>query len=173
MPRPPSWRPISEDICAMSRSWPVRPAPATGLASTFAAIGLALRLPLRRGAADLGGSGANLPVAAYQARADRADRITEFMTGMFKVSDPSAARGNSITAREILDKASKDIDTGLAKDPVLSGAMMQSHGGRIRRALDCTRKHSLCWQSAGYPTPRRGAIESRNSHLEEASGLGY
>ena len=48
---------------------------------------------------------------------DRADRITEFMTNMFKVSDPSEARGNSITAREILDKASKDIDTGLAKDP--------------------------------------------------------
>src|SRR5579863_4364276 len=50
---------------------------------------------------------------------DRADRVTEFMTGMFKVSDPSAARGNSITAREILDKASKEIDTGLNKDPEL------------------------------------------------------
>ena len=43
---------------------------------------------------------------------DRADRIAAFMTGMFKVSDPSVARGNSITAREILDKASKEIDTG-------------------------------------------------------------
>src|SRR5207245_1953336 len=31
---------------------------------------------------------------------DRANRITEFMTGMFKVADPSEARGNSITARE-------------------------------------------------------------------------
>jgi len=37
---------------------------------------------------------------------DRANRITDFMTGMFKVSDPSEARGNSITAREILDNAS-------------------------------------------------------------------
>src|SRR6266849_2215272 len=46
---------------------------------------------------------------------DRANRITDFMTGMFKVSDPSEARGNSITAREILDKASKEIDAGLAK----------------------------------------------------------
>jgi serine/threonine protein kinase len=50
---------------------------------------------------------------------DRADRVTKFMTNMFKVSDPSEARGNSITAREILEKASKDIDTGLAKDPEL------------------------------------------------------
>jgi len=48
---------------------------------------------------------------------DRADRITEFMTNMFKMSDPSEARGNSVTAREILDKASTEVDTGLAKDP--------------------------------------------------------
>jgi len=56
---------------------------------------------------------------------DRADRITSFMTDMFKVSDPSAARGNSITAREILDKASKEIDPGLSKDPELQAQMMQ------------------------------------------------
>jgi hypothetical protein len=35
---------------------------------------------------------------------DRGNRVTEFMEGMFKVSDPSAARGNSITAREVWRK---------------------------------------------------------------------
>jgi non-specific serine/threonine protein kinase/serine/threonine-protein kinase len=59
---------------------------------------------------------------------DRADRVTEFMSGMFKVSDPSQARGNSITAREILDKAAKDIDSGLAKDPELQAQMMSMMG---------------------------------------------
>ena len=59
---------------------------------------------------------------------DRADRITEFMTSMFKVSDPSEARGNSITAREILDKSSKDIDTSLAKDPEMKARMLQVMG---------------------------------------------
>jgi eukaryotic-like serine/threonine-protein kinase len=59
---------------------------------------------------------------------DRADRVTEFMTGMFKVSDPSEARGNDIRAREILDKASKDIETGLAKDPELQAQMMHVMG---------------------------------------------
>jgi len=59
---------------------------------------------------------------------DRADRVTAFMTGMFKVSNPSEARGNDIKAREILDKASKDIDTGLAKDPELQAQMMQVMG---------------------------------------------
>src|ERR1700734_2287349 len=56
---------------------------------------------------------------------DRAMRITEFMTGMFKVADPSEARGNSVTVREILDKASKDIRLGLGRDPQVQAQMMQ------------------------------------------------
>lgn len=59
---------------------------------------------------------------------DRANRIAGFMTRMFKVSDPSQARGNSITAREVLDKASKEIDTGLAKDPETQAQMMDTMG---------------------------------------------
>jgi eukaryotic-like serine/threonine-protein kinase len=59
---------------------------------------------------------------------DRATRVTDFMTSMFKVSDPSEARGNSVTAREILDKASANIDTGLAKDPELQAQMMHVMG---------------------------------------------
>jgi len=55
---------------------------------------------------------------------DRANRITTFMTRMFEVSNPSEARGNSVTAREILDKASQDIQSGMAKDPELQAQMM-------------------------------------------------
>ena len=59
---------------------------------------------------------------------DRADRITTFMTNMFEVSDPSEARGNSITAREILDKSSKEIDSTLAQDPEAQAQMMEVMG---------------------------------------------
>ena len=59
---------------------------------------------------------------------DRANRITDFMTGIFKVSDPSERVGNTVTAREILDKAAHDIDTGLAKDPELQARMMHVMG---------------------------------------------
>ena len=59
---------------------------------------------------------------------DRATRITDFMTGMFKVSDPSQARGNDVTAREILDKASTEIDPGLSKDPELQAQLMFTMG---------------------------------------------
>jgi serine/threonine protein kinase/tetratricopeptide (TPR) repeat protein len=55
---------------------------------------------------------------------DRASRIADFMTQMFTVSDPSEARGNSVTARAILDKASNEIKTGLAKDPEEQSELM-------------------------------------------------
>jgi hypothetical protein len=50
---------------------------------------------------------------------------------MFKVSDPGEARVNSITDREILDKASKDILMGLSKDPEVQAQMMARDGGRV------------------------------------------
>jgi serine/threonine protein kinase len=59
---------------------------------------------------------------------DRANRVTDFMKQMFKVSNPSEARGASVTAREILDKASKDVETGLARDPELQAQMMSTMG---------------------------------------------
>jgi len=84
---------------------------------------------------------------------DRANRITAFMTDMFKVSDPSEARGNTVTAREILDKASQNIDSGLAKDPAVQAQMMYVMGdvytglglytqaeSLLRRAFDIQRK---------------------------------
>ena len=59
---------------------------------------------------------------------DRANRITDFMTGMFRVNDPSRARGNTVTAREILDKGSRDIETGLKRDPELQAQLMTVMG---------------------------------------------
>lgn len=70
---------------------------------------------------------------------DRADRVTAFMTGMFKVSNPSEARGNDIRAREILDKSSKDIETGLANDPELQTQMMNVMGN-VYQSLGLTSK---------------------------------
>ena len=70
---------------------------------------------------------------AFQARriareAEASRRVADFMEGMFSVSDPSEARGNAITAREILDKASRDIQGGLAHDPELQARLMSTMG---------------------------------------------
>ena len=55
---------------------------------------------------------------------DRADRIAQFMTDMFKVADPGHKLGSTVTARDVLDKAAHDIDTGLARDPELQAHLM-------------------------------------------------
>ena len=63
---------------------------------------------------------------------DRANRITDFMQQIFEVSDPSESRGNSVTARELLDKASAEIDSGLANDPDAQAQMLQVMGDVYR-----------------------------------------
>jgi non-specific serine/threonine protein kinase/serine/threonine-protein kinase len=79
---------------------------------------------------------------------DRANRIADFMTGMFKVSDPSQSRGNSVTAREVLDKASAQIETGLANDPQMQAQLMSVMGivydnlGLYPRAVDLLTRSS-------------------------------
>jgi eukaryotic-like serine/threonine-protein kinase len=55
---------------------------------------------------------------------DRADRITDFLTNMFKVPAPSEARGNTVTAREILDRSSDEIERELEQDPVVRSQLM-------------------------------------------------
>ncbi len=69
-----------------------------------------------------------LQLRRIQRERDRANRVTEFMTQMFKVVSPSEARGNTITAREVLDKASRDIDAGLAQDPELQAELLHTMG---------------------------------------------
>ena len=60
---------------------------------------------------------------------DRATRITQFMTDMFRAPEPGGVKSNQdITAREILDRASKQIETGLANDPELQGQLMYTMG---------------------------------------------
>lgn len=59
---------------------------------------------------------------------DRADRIADFMTGIFKISDPNEHAGQAVTAREVLDKASRDIRNNLSNDPQLRAQMLHVMG---------------------------------------------
>jgi serine/threonine protein kinase/tetratricopeptide (TPR) repeat protein len=64
-----------------------------------------------------------------RAERDRANRITDFMTGMFKVPDPNESRGRKVTAREILDNASQNVTSGLSSDPELQADLKFSMAG--------------------------------------------
>jgi tetratricopeptide (TPR) repeat protein len=89
---------------------------------------------------------------------DRANRVADFMTGMFRVSDPSETAANAVTAREILDKASKDIHTGLANDPQLQAEMMHVMGtvynnlGLYQQAQSLLERAIQVSRAAGGPT---------------------
>ncbi len=65
---------------------------------------------------------------------DRADRMTQFMTGIFKVPGPGEGRGNTITAREILDDASNEIGTNLNNDPRVAGQNDVHAGPKLCRS---------------------------------------
>ncbi|HEX8726214.1 MAG TPA: serine/threonine-protein kinase [Gemmatimonadaceae bacterium] len=60
--------------------------------------------------------------------AETSRQVAAFMTGLFKVSDPSEARGSSVTAREILDRGAEQIRTGLAGQPLVQAQMLSTMG---------------------------------------------
>ena len=66
--------------------------------------------------------------ARAEVEAETAKRTTEFMVDMFEVSDPSESLGNSITAREILDKGASRIETDLADQPEIQATLMETMG---------------------------------------------
>jgi eukaryotic-like serine/threonine-protein kinase len=78
---------------------------------------------------------------------DRADQITGFMTQIFKVPDPSEARGNTVTAREILDKSSRQIESGAGLDARVQSDLLQVMAGTYANLGLYGRAHSLA-QSA-------------------------
>jgi serine/threonine protein kinase len=102
---------------------------------------------------------------------DRATRITDFMTGMFKVSDPSEARGNSVTAREILDKASNDMQKGLAKDPEVQAQMMQVMAATYTNLGLYPRAHELAQRALDARMSLLGPDDPKT--LESMAQLGW
>jgi serine/threonine protein kinase/Tfp pilus assembly protein PilF len=65
-------------------------------------------------------------VARNEAQTSR--QISDFLVDLFEVSDPSEARGNTITAREILDTGAEKIDLELEDEPLVRGRLMNTIG---------------------------------------------
>jgi len=60
--------------------------------------------------------------------AETARRTTDFLVGLFEVVDPGESRGNTITAREILDRGAQRIDSELGDQPEVQSALMGTMG---------------------------------------------
>ena len=98
-----------------------------------------------------------------ESEAETARQTTRFMLDLFKVSDPSEALGNSITAREILDKGAARIDRELAGQPAIQATLMDTMG---------TVYTSLGLYDAADPTGPQGVHASRKALGHVAPGSG-
>jgi len=60
--------------------------------------------------------------------AEVANQVSEFLVSLFQISDPSQARGNAVTVREILDVGATRIRTGLRDQPLVQARLMMTMG---------------------------------------------
>ncbi|MEM9057311.1 MAG: serine/threonine-protein kinase [Pseudomonadota bacterium] len=70
---------------------------------------------------------------AARTEAAKADEIADFLMDMFAVSDPSASRGQSVTARELLDDGAARVSLELADQPEVQARMMNVIGSVYSR----------------------------------------
>lgn len=62
--------------------------------------------------------------AVAVAEARTADEVSEFLSGLFRVSEPSAVDVDSITAREVLDRGVERVRDELSDEPEVQGRLM-------------------------------------------------
>ena len=60
--------------------------------------------------------------------AETARKVSDFLVGLFEVSDPDQSKGNTITAREILDQGSLRIAEELEGEPMTQSRLMNTIG---------------------------------------------
>ena len=72
-------------------------------------------------------------------------QVSDFLIGLFRVSDPSEARGNALTAREILSRGSEQLESSLRDQPQVQARLEATIGlvytglglyGEAQRLLD-------------------------------------
>lgn len=60
--------------------------------------------------------------------AETAQKVSTFLSGLFRSSDPQNSRGATLTAREILDRGAKQIGDDLGDEPAVQGRLLQTLG---------------------------------------------
>ena len=102
--------------------------------------------------------------------AETSRHVSDFMTDMFKIPDPSVSHGNTVTARQLLDKASSGIEGGLSKDPQVQARLMQTMGSTYRNLGLYAQGVSLLERAVALQTRSLGA--QAPDTLQSMSSLG-
>ncbi len=142
--------------------------------ATAALAGMALTTTLAVLALVARGTAQRQTVRA-EAEAEIARQTTNFLVDLFRVSDPGEARGNTITAREMLDKGATRLQTELAGQPAIQATLMDTVGtvymglglyGQATPLLQAavTRRRTL-------PEVEDGALSDSLNHLGDVLSL--
>jgi non-specific serine/threonine protein kinase/serine/threonine-protein kinase len=135
---------------------------------------------------------ANQESARANREADAARQVSEFLIRLFELSDPNEARGNAVTAREILDTGSGKIERELAGQPEVRARLMGTMGeayqslglygaseALFRKSLDARRTtagtapadEAESLHNLGYVLVLRGDFAGAEPILSEALAL--
>jgi non-specific serine/threonine protein kinase/serine/threonine-protein kinase len=63
-----------------------------------------------------------------QRQASVSRSVSDFLVNLFSVSDPASGRGTAVTARELLDKGAREIETDTTMDPLVRGRLLLEMG---------------------------------------------
>jgi len=101
---------------------------------------------------------------------DRAERVSKFLVDLFKVSDPGEARGNSVTAREVLDRGAESIEKNLEDAPDVQADLSDTLG-QVYSSLGLNEKAEV-FLSRAVETHRRVLGPEHPRTLRSMAGLG-
>lgn len=80
---------------------------------------------------------------AARREAETASQIADFLVDLFAVANPSETRGNTITARELLDRGATRIATELRDRPEIQGRLLHNLGDAYYALGLYDRSHAL------------------------------
>jgi serine/threonine protein kinase len=139
-------------------------------------LGFAVTMTIQAGRIEKERDRANLERDRANREAGTAKTVSEFLVGLFQVSDPGEARGRTVTAKEILDTGAAKIETELSGEPLTQARLMGTMGTSTRTWPSSTgpsrfsRRHSTStrenWSRiirrlSAASTPSGGSISSR------------
>jgi serine/threonine protein kinase/tetratricopeptide (TPR) repeat protein len=127
-----SAREFGDDITAYLNGYPVRAKTATlGYRSAkFIRRNRAAVVVAALAIVALVGFSIGMAILAKRARQQQAiaERESGFLSSIFAASTPLQARGNQVTARDLLDRGMQRVDRELSSEPEAQAAMLQSIG---------------------------------------------
>ena len=84
---------------------------------------------------------------AARTEAAKAREVADFLQGLFEVSDPDESRGQTVTARELLEAGAREVETGLEGQPEVQATMLRVIG-EVYSALGLARDAEPLLQQA-------------------------